>query len=758
MNYYKSIFENFPFPCVLFEKKNNHFIIKEANSSYCTLTYRTAANIKGKIIDDVFPENPSSPGLSEVHECLRKSYSEKKAQIIKKLRYDVYDTERGEFILKYWETEYMPIYDDIGKKTYILNIVKDITEKVLEQDRSKMLQDKLDNIHVTHDHLREKITDGLFSLDREGNFVSLNKGLIDIVETPEEEVLKMNFLPFCGKEHREEIVRRFNAAIEGENQKFEAHFISAKGRNMILEISLVPSKNDDIITGLYSIAKDITKLKESEEALNRSERKFKALVQEGSDIIGILDSEGRYKFVSETSTSILGIRPVDFIGKIAFDYIHPEDLDRVLAEFSELQISNQVHLKPFRFKNAKEEWRWLETIATNLLNDPAIEGIVANSRDITDHINSQKTIRESEERYRSLFENSIDAIMITVPDGEILAANPSACKMFQRSEEELRLLGREAIADPQDPRLAKALALRKEKGLVNLELNFIRKDGTKFPGELTSSIFLDSDRNQRTSVIIRDITQRKITENNLLELNRNLSKNTDELISANKGLEQFSYIISHNLRAPVANILGLTQLLTEDDYSEEIKKNLRKEIHFNAHRLDKVIKDLNQILQAKNDFSEIKQTLYLDDIVESIKVNLQDSITKENFTINTDFAEINKIKSIKSFIYSICYNLILNSIKFRKPDVIAELNISSTKEDGIIRLVFQDNGLGLDVLKKKDEVFGLYKRFHSHVEGKGMGLFMVKTQVEMLGGKIRLESEINKGATFIIEFSDINVE
>jgi len=240
----------------------------------------------------------------------------------------------------------------------------------------------------------------------------------------------------------------------------------------------------------------------------------------------------------------------------------------------------------------------------------------------------------------------------------------------------------------------------------------------------------------------------------LLELNNSLKTYTKELIGANKGLEQFSYIISHNLRAPVANILGLARLLNEKDYSEEIRINLRREIQSNALRMDKVMKDLNQILRVKHDFSEAKRSIDLNEIVQSIKISLQDLIKKENISIVSNFEEVDQIKSISSFIHSIFYNLIFNSIKFRRPGVDAVISVTSKKEDGNIIFIFEDNGLGLDLTKKKGEIFGLYKRFHHHVEGKGMGLFMVKTQTEMLGGKITMHSKVNTGTTFNIEFRD----
>ncbi len=125
---------------------------------------------------------------------------------------------------------------------------------------------------------------------------------------------------------------------------------------------------------------------------------------------------------------------------------------------------------------------------------------------------SEKSLRESEERYRMLVDNSMDAVLLTAPDGSILSANPTACRMFGRTEEEICQGGRAGIVDVTDPRLPVMLEERARTGKFKGELTLIRKDGTKFPGEITTAIFKDKDGLDRTSMIIRDITERKRAE------------------------------------------------------------------------------------------------------------------------------------------------------------------------------------------------------------------------------------------------------
>ncbi|CAD5257993.1 MULTISPECIES: PAS domain S-box protein [unclassified Imperialibacter] len=142
---------------------------------------------------------------------------------------------------------------------------------------------------------------------------------------------------------------------------------------------------------------------DKQEALSRleaSEKRFAALVQEGSDLIGVLDIEANYLFVSKSSERILGIKPEVFVGKNAFDFIHPDDEAFVRQKFSALTANKRVLIGPFRFKNNKGDWRWIETIATNTLEEAAIKGIIVNSRDITDKIEREEALRLSNERYR----------------------------------------------------------------------------------------------------------------------------------------------------------------------------------------------------------------------------------------------------------------------------------------------------------------------------------------------------------------------
>jgi len=246
-------------------------------------------------------------------------------------------------------------------------------------------------------------------------------------------------------------------------------------------------------------------------------------------------------------------------------------------------------------------------------------------------------------------------------------------------------------------------------------------------------------------VATEDITDRKNTE---LEK----EKMSSDMIQRNTDLEQFAYIVSHNLRSPVANILGLSNILQQRENLTELEfTKCLAGISLSVSKLDDVIHDLNLILQSRKTSHEKKEEIDFSELVENIRTSISGLIEKQNVRIETDF-KVPHFSSLKGYMHSILFNLISNSIKYRDQTRDLVIKISTDVIEDKLLLKVRDNGLGLDLKLNRDKVFGLYKKFHPHIEGKGMGLYMVKTQVESLGGRISINSEVDKGTEFIIRF------
>ena len=256
-------------------------------------------------------------------------------------------------------------------------------------------------------------------------------------------------------------------------------------------------------------------------------------------------------------------------------------------------------------------------------------------------------------------------------------------------------------------------------------------------------IIVDSENNPVRFVgAMQDFTDRKKIE----EEREVIIK---ELIKSNNDLKQFSFITSHNLRAPLSNILGIFQLL-DTSGMDEVNTQLLNLINTSALQLQETIKDLSDIIVIRNQ-SEVKNEIFkIENIFENICKIYLNTIKDISHSIKTDF-QAKEVLLHKPYVESIFINLVSNAIKYRSSKRPLELSITTfANEQDELVIKFSDNGIGLDILRLKDRLFGLYQRFHNHTEGKGLGLFIVKSQVAAMGGSIALESEEDRGTTFTI--------
>ena len=174
-----------------------------------------------------------------------------------------------------------------------------------------------------------------------------------------------------------------------------------------------------------------------------------------------------------------------------------------------------------------------------------------------------------------------------------------------------------------------------------------------------------------------------------------------------------------------------------------------------SERIDAILKDLNEILAIREEINNSMEEISLVKVFNETISDLKYEIEEANAEIKTNFSPEDMVHSIQSFLHSIFYNLISNSLKYRDKNQACRINITVSFEDKSTTLIFEDNGIGIDLNKYKDKVFGLYKRFHKDVaEGTGVGLHLIKEQIETLGGSITVQSELGKGTRFIVELNE----
>ncbi|MDF2437786.1 MAG: hypothetical protein K0Q95_2162 [Bacteroidota bacterium] len=224
-----------------------------------------------------------------------------------------------------------------------------------------------------------------------------------------------------------------------------------------------------------------------------------------------------------------------------------------------------------------------------------------------------------------------------------------------------------------------------------------------------------------------------------------------ELARQKKQLEDFCNIISHNLRAPLVNISMLVDFITESNDEGE-QSLLREKLTIATGNLNEVFNELVESLQVKQDLDIISEKLSFHDYLNKVCEGLQGQISKSHAIMDIDFSSAPLVNFPAQYLKSIFHNFISNSLKYQFPDRQLIIKVKTIQKNSSIILSVEDNGLGIDLSRHKDNLFKIRKVFHEHPDAKGFGLFITKTQVEALDGQIWVESVVEKGSTFFVEF------
>jgi PAS domain S-box-containing protein len=360
---------------------------------------------------------------------------------------------------------------------------------------------------------------------------------------------------------------------------------------------------------------------------------------------------------------------------------------------------------------------------------------------------ARQRIEESQKQYIQLVHDLPVAIYTCDASGRIVLFNKAAETLWGRvpaiSKESWNGAWKLYDKDnnPITPDASPMARAIKEGIKIQEEIIIERPDGTRRHVTTYPTPTFDSTGSLTgASNVMIDITESKKANLESLML-------VDRLQLKNKELGQFGYMISHNLRAPIARILGLASIFDIDPKENQF---IIDKIVEAANDLDMIVKDINTVVSIRNSDKEKKEFVSFETQLRLVTQVLHDEISQSKATINYDFHQAKGAFTIKNYFYSVLYNIISNAIKFRSAVTPLEINVRAEVVNDFICLSIQDNGTGIDLNRNGNKIFGLFKRFNPDVPGKGVGLHLVKTQVEALGGKVEVKSKINEGSSFSI--------
>ena len=498
------------------------------------------------------------------------------------------------------------------------------------------------------------------------------------------------------------------------------------------------------------------KLKKTNKEIKESNEKYNIVAKATSDTIWDWKIQDNSISWNKGIESVFGYSPED-VGKSSdwwFDKIHPEDSIKMSIKlYSFIEQKTENWQDQYRFRCADNTYKYVLDRGFLLKDDngKAIRMIGA-IQDIT----KQKEEEQRLKLLETVITQSKDSIIITEPDSEnltipkIIYANPAFTNMSGYESDEI--LGKTPAIfkgiNSDEQEYSKLINAIKEKKECLIEIISYKKSNEEYWVRFSMIPIYNSENKVSHWISIqRDITEEKNQEKEKEQLIRELTQN-------NKDLKQFSYITSHNLRAPLSNLIGLLNLIEDIPNDNQELKELISGFSKSTHLLNDTINDLAKVMIIKDNPSIQKEEILLNVIFENVFCQLNSQIELYKPIIKLDFEKATTLYVNKAYIESILMNLLTNSIKYKSENRKLKISIATSQLNDAVILTFKDNGIGIDLERNKDKVFGLYQRFHNYPDSKGLGLYLVKSQVETMGGIIDIESQVNKGTIFTLIFKN----
>jgi PAS domain S-box-containing protein len=475
---------------------------------------------------------------------------------------------------------------------------------------------------------------------------------------------------------------------------------------------------------------DITDRKIGELAIKEREVRFRSLVQNGNDIIGVIGIDGKYSFVGANVQEHLSFRPEALLGKSALEFIHPDDQSLVAASFQEIISQQAITIKPFRFRNGNGVWRWIEARVSNHLNNPVIKGLVINSKDITEKKLSDDELRVSEELFRALVQNSSDLIVIIDHKANFSYLSDNVTAVLGYRPEEMSGKNAFDYIHPNDlvkVNLELERIIEGNEVAKGVEHRFLHKNGKWIWLESKGTYHIDNSTIKGILVNSRNIDDR-------VKLQKRLSQ---ELV--NKQKEITSAVITAQ---------------------ESERSQLGLELHDNVNQILTTVKLYNEMYLTgyiKDKQLLAKSSLYIQDCINEIrsiskrlsaptlgKILLKDSIGELVESINlTKRIEISYIadgvdhhtisEDLHLAIYRIVQESLNNIIKYSYARAAV---IEIMADESKLLLKISDNGKGFDEGKKSG----------------GIGITNMKTRAENLNGNFQITSAPGQGCQIDVYF------
>ncbi len=677
---------------------------------------------------------------------------------------------------KVWfEVNRIPLHDLKNNVIGILSTYNNISERLIAEKRIKESEKRYSNI-------LESISEGYFETDLKGTFKFCNSALCQIFGYPKEEIIGTNYGKFAHQDDISKLFSDFNEVYESKinKQYLKYRTIKKNGQEIIVEFSvnLHYDMMEDII-GFFGICQEVTEKYRLEQELKRSEEKYRLISENAHDLIAIVNTKFQIEYINDQPCfNTLGYKSNELIGKSVFNLVHPDDLGSSKKSLiTGLKSGKEILELQIKHKNGK--WIWIDAKG-NLFQDTDgdFKGIVIG-RNITERKQSEqallnlnreleqrvllrtKELKESEEKFRHLYESSPYGIVVMDNNGIILDINSTVSLLFGYSKTDL--IGQNYVKllniYPDDTismiqHINDLIFKKKDPKIKITTTKIYKKDGSlSWVQSELSRLKIGSEN--IIQIIVQDITEKKIAEEKLKESERKLREQNIELKELDKLKTDFISIAAHELKTPLISVGGYVDLilLREEDLKIEIKEDLERVLN-NVRRLEDYINKLLDVMKidAKKMILELTPENIYELLSETI-IDLHFQIISKNLEVINEIGDDIYLNVDRFRISQVFSNILSNAIKFSKE--MGKIEVSAYNQENEILFKIKDQGKGLTE-NEINKLFGKFvtldqdaETFSTFEKGSGLGLYIAKGIIEAHGGKIWVFSPgIDKGCEF----------
>ena len=656
------------------------------------------------------------------------------------------------------------------------------------QSLVKIQSVRLQNSEIKFKAIFDQAAVGIANIDSlSGNFIEVNSQFCSLLGYTQEEIRKLNFQTISHHDDLQEDLLQFERVKKGEIKDYSIQKRVLKKNGIAIWINLTVSpllKKNDSFTNHIAIIEDISKKKQTEKLIKKSASRFKSLFDDSpiplweENFSAVKNYLIELKLMNQNIafvTNHLELNPA-VVAK-CINLVQIIDVNRMSLELYKSEIKEeftsglnllidddarynftkiiiaitqeikQVHFDT-KIKTTLGDYRDVELRWSVMYGyEKSLKRIIISTEDITERKTAEKIILESQSRVESLI-NTIDGIVweCDVENFTFKFISKKVTKILGYTPEEW-------LAQPsfwidhiyhEDQEWVSHFCKNQTDLTINhdFEYRMIAKNGSIVWLRDIVNIVIEDGKPIHLRGIMIDITRSK-------EAEKELNASFDLVSEQNERLLNFSYIISHNLRSHTSNISSIVNLI-ESSESEEEREQMLDLLKTVSCSLNETMSHLNEVINIRTNIALASEPLNLQQYISIVTANLCKQIEINEVEISNEIPQDFVINYNPAYLESILYNIISNAIRYRHSDRKPQIKISLQHENGKKILQISDNGIGIDLARNGDKIFGMYKTFSNNADSKGIGLFITKNQVDAMGGNIIVESDLGSGTTFKI--------